>query len=417
MFYEQTVLDNGITVITERMDGVRSAALGFWVRVGGRDEAPSEYGMSHFMEHMLFKGTKTRSALDIATEFDALGAEFNAFTSREYTCFYARLVDERLKQGFEILSDMLVNSTFAQKDIEPEQQVVLEEIARSQDAPEDYVYDVFANAMYPLNTLGRPVLGTPQTVSSFTTEQMLAYHDAHYTTNNLVVVACGNVDHEQVVSYAQRFLEGLPVGPRLARPAFEREERVLLACAKKDSEQANIVMGVPSIPNNDPQRFTYALLDQILGGGMSSRLFQEIREKRGLVYSVYTSSQLYEGTGLFEMYAGTRPENIAKVVSVAMEQFDLVVRDGIAPDELTRAQELAAGGFVLGMESTRTHMSRLGRLAILDLPIDSIDDIIEKYRSVRVEDVNDAARELLSQDMTLAVVSPYASRKIERMLS
>lgn len=416
MFYERTVLENGITVITEHMEGVRSVALGFWVRVGGRDEAPVESGMSHFMEHMLFKGTTTRSALEISTAFDALGAEFNAFTSREYTCFYTRLMDERLDQGFEILADMLVNSTFDHDDIVPEREVVLEEIARSQDAPEDYVYDVFAEAMFPQNSLGRPVLGTPDTVSSFDTDEMRAYHDAHYTTQNLTVVACGSVDHAQIVELVRRYLSELPEGPRLERLPFVEQERSLLSCVKKSSEQANIVYGAPTIENDDPRRFAYSLLDLVIGGGMSSRLFQEIREKRGLVYSVYASSQLYEGTGVFEMYAGTRPENIAEVVKVAQEQFQLAAQDGITPDELERAKELAAGSFVLGMESTRTHMSRLGRLAVLDLPIDSIDEIIQKYRDVTLEQVNQAARELLSQEMTLAVVSPYKQEKIERML-
>ena len=405
MFYEKTVLDNGITVITEHMEGVRSAALGFWVRVGGRDESPAEYGMSHFMEHMLFKGTTTRSALDISTAFDALGAEFNAFTSREYTCFYARLLDERLALGFEILADMLVNSTFAHKDILPEREVVLEEIARSQDTPDDYVYDVFSDAMFPHDPLGRPVLGTPDTVSGFDT-----------TTGNLAVVACGNVDHAALVDLALRCLSGLPAGPWLDRPKVDSRERTMLSCVKKETEQANIILGAPSVVNNDPRRFAYSLLDIIIGGGMSSRLFQEIREKRGLVYSVYASSQPYEGAGIFEMYAGTRPENVAEVVKVATEQFALAAQDGVSDDELARAKELAAGSFVLGTESTRTRMSRLGRLAVLDLPVDSIDEMIEKYRAVTIDEVNDAARALFTQDMTLAVVSPYKQEKIERML-
>lgn len=416
MFYERTVLENGITVITEHMEGVRSAALGFWVRVGGRDETPAEYGMSHFMEHMLFKGTATRSALDISTEFDALGAEFNAFTSREYTCFYARLIDERLRQGFEILADMLVNSTFAHKEILTEREVVLEEIAHCLDTPEDFVYDVFSEAMYPHGVLGHPVLGTSATVSSFDTDQMLAYHDTHYTTGNLFVVACGNVDHEQVVALARDLLCDLPQGPRLERACVSDAQRIMLSCARKDSEQANIVLGAPTIVNDDPRRFACTLLDIIIGGGMSSRLFQEIREKRGLVYTVYASSQLFEGAGVFEMYAGTRPENIARVVEVAREQFEKCAREGVQPDELARAKELAAGSFVLGMESTRTHMSRLGRLAVLDLPIDTVDEFIDKYRAVTVDDVNLAARELFSREMTLAVVSPYKQDKIERML-
>lgn len=417
MFYEKTVLDNGITVLTERMDGVRSAALGFWVRIGGRDESPREAGMSHFMEHMLFKGTKTRSALDISASFDALGAEFNAFTSREYTCFYTRLIDERLDKGFEILADMLVNSTFDHDDIVPERKVVLEEIARSQDTPDDYVYDVFSEAMFPHDPLGRPVLGTVETVSSFDTQGMREYHDAHYTTSNLVVVACGNVDHPAVVDMAERWLQDLPRGKKLVRSAVNGEGRLHLSCVQKDTEQANIIYGAPTIVNNDPKRFAYTLLDVMMGGGMSSRLFQEIREKRGLVYSVFASSQMYDGAGVFETYAGTRPENIKEVVDVAQEQFDMAARQGLSEEELDRAKELAAGNFVLGMESTRTHMTRLGRLAVLDLPTDSVDEFIEKYRAVTLDEVNEAACELFSKKMTLSVVSPYSQEEIEEMFA
>lgn len=416
MFYEKTVLPNGITVISEHMEGVRSAALGFWVRVGGRDEAPGEYGMSHFMEHMLFKGTPTRTALDISIEFDALGAEFNAFTSREYTCFYTRLLDERLKDGFEILADMLVNSTFDHDDIVPERKVVLEEIARSQDAPDDYVYDVFSEAMFPSSTLGIPVLGYPADIRGFDTAQMHAYHDAHYTTGNIFVVACGNVDHSMLVELAHEHLANAPEGERLKRAVVPAQDRLALSCKKKDSEQAHLLLGMPTIANDDPRRFAYLLLDLIIGGGMSSRLFQEIREKRGLVYSVYASSQLYEGAGAFEMYAGTRPDNIAEVVQVALDEFAKAAREGVTEEELARAKELACGNFVLNMESTRTHMTRLGRLAVLDLPIDSIDEIIEKHRVVDLDEVNDAASALFSQSATIAAVSPYRQDKIERML-
>lgn len=200
--------------------------------------------------------------------------------------------------------------------------------------PEDYVYDLFSEAMYPHDALGRPVLGTPDTVSSFDTDEMHRYHDAHYTTGNITVVACGSVDHAVIVDLAERYLSGLPVGPWLERGPVDAHERVMLSCVKKDSEQANIVLGAPTIVNDDPRRFVYSLLDIIIGGGMSSRLFQEIREKRGLVYSVYASSQLYEGAGIFEMYAGTRPENIAEVVKVATEQFALAAQDGLTADEL-----------------------------------------------------------------------------------
>ena len=417
MFYDKTILDSGVTVLTEHMDGVRSAALGFWVRIGGRDEAPHEYGMSHFMEHMLFKGTPTRSALDISTAFDELGADYNAFTSREYTCFYTRLIDERLTDGFEILADMIVNASFTHDTIVPERQVVLEEIARTQDTPEDYVYDVFADCMYPKNALGRPILGTKETVSAFDTEQMRAYHDAHYTSSNIFVVACGNVDHAQVVALAQEHLANTLQGERLNRKPCEEEQRVELRAVKRDSEQAHILYGMPTISAESEQRHAYGLLDIMVGGGMSSRLFQEIREKRGLVYSVYTSTQLYEGSGVFYMYAGTRPDNIGQVLEVAQAEFAKALQEGLTQKELDRAKELACGNFVLGMESTRTHMSRLGRLVTTGRPLISIDETLEKYRAVTLEDINEAAKVLYARKPTIAIVSPYEQEEIERMLS
>lgn len=417
MFYDKTVLDSGVTVLSEHMDGVRSAALGFWVRIGGRDESPHEYGMSHFMEHMLFKGTPKRSALDISTAFDELGAEFNAFTSREYTCFYTRLMDERLACGFEIIADMIVNASFTHDTIVPERKVVLEEIARNQDAPEDYVFDVFSDCMYPENTLGRPVLGCKETVSSFDTQDMRSYHDAHYTSNNIFVVACGNVDHAQVVELAKEHLADVIVGERTVRKPCEEDKRVDLRAVKRDSEQAHILYGMPTISAESKQRHAHYLLDVMVGGGMSSRLFQEIREKRGLVYSVYTSAHLYEGSGVFYMYAGTRPDNIGKVLEVAQEEFEKIIQDGFTKSELSRAQELACGNFVLGMESTLTHMTRLGRFVTTGRPLISIDETLEKYRAVTLEEVNEAAKVLYDRKPTIAIVSPYEQEEIERMLS
>lgn len=416
MFYEKTVLDNGVTVVTEHMDAVRSAALGFWVRVGSRDELPSESGMSHFMEHMLFKGTPTRTALEISTAFDALGAEFNAFTSREYTCFYTRLIDEHLPTGFELLADMLVNANFAHENIVTEREVVLEEIARAQDTPDDYVYDVFADAVFPTNTLGRPILGTKENVSGFDTESMLAYHAKRYTSENIVIAACGSVSHEKVVELASKYLSGITRASRLERPASVEEPHISLSAIKKDSEQAHIVYGMPSIRFDDPRRQAFTLVDVILGGGMSSRLFQEIREKRGLAYSTYAATQAYEDIGLFEMYAGTRPENAAEVIKVAREVFASAAENGITEEELERAKELACGNFVLGMESTRTHMTRLGRLSSLGVKINSIDETLSKYRRVTIDEANMAARELFAKEPTIAVVSPYGQDEIERML-
>lgn len=416
MYCDKTVLDNGITVVSEHMDSVHSVALGFWVYAGARDEAPRFFGMSHFMEHMLFKGTPTRSALDISTAFDAMGAELNAFTSRECTCFYSRVIDEHLPEAFEILADMVVNASFDQDAIDLEREVVIEEIARNEDSPDEYVYDLFADAMFPTHPLGRPVLGNRTTVGGFESADMREYHDTHYTTGNLVVAASGNVSHEQLVELSKRFLSGMKTGTRQHRAFAAEQHRVQLSCLQKDTEQAHVLMGYPAFDTNDPRRFALGILDTALGGGMSSRLFQEIREKRGLVYSVYTTTQLFEDAGVFAAYAGTRPDNVREVLDVMQKEFALAAAKGITQEELDRARELICGNFVFSMESTRAHMTRLGRLFVLGLEVRSPEQTLEDYRCVTLQQVNEVAGDLLSQQPTVAVVSPHSQGDIERMI-
>lgn len=416
MYCDKTVLDNGITVVSEHMDSVHSVALGFWVYAGARDEAPRFFGMSHFMEHMLFKGTPTRSALDISTAFDAMGAELNAFTSRECTCFYSRVIDEHLPEAFEILADMVVNASFDQDAIDLEREVVIEEIARNEDSPDEYVYDLFADAMFPTHPLGRPVLGNRTTVGGFESADMREYHDTHYTTGNLVVAASGNVSHEQLVELSKRFLSGMKTGTRQHRAFAAEQHRVQLSCLQKDTEQAHVLMGYPAFDTNDPRRFALGILDTALGGGMSSRLFQEIREKRGLVYSVYTTTQLFEDAGVFAAYAGTRPDNVREVLDVMQKEFALAAAKGITQEELDRARELICGNFVFSMESTRAHMTRLGRLFVLGLEVRSPEQTLEDYRCVTLQQVNEVAGDLLSQQPTVAVVSPHSQGEIERMI-
>lgn len=416
MYCDKTVLDNGITVVSEHMDSVHSVALGFWVYAGARDEAPRFYGMSHFMEHMLFKGTPSRSALDISTAFDALGAELNAFTSRECTCFYSRVIDEHLPEAFEILADMVVNASFDQDAIDLEREVVIEEIARNEDSPDEYVYDLFADAVFPTHPLGRPVLGNRTTVGGFESTDMHEYHDAHYTTGNLVVAASGNVSHEQLVELSKRYLSEMKPGKRQHRAFSAESQRARLACLQKETEQAHILVGYPAFDTNDPRRFALGILDTALGGGMSSRLFQEIREKRGLVYSVYTTTQLFEDAGVFAAYAGTRPDNVREVLDVMQQEFSAAAAKGITQEELDRARELICGNFVFSMESTRAHMTRLGRLFVLGLEARSPEQTLEDYRSVTLQQVNEVAGGLLSQEPTVAVVSPYSQGDIERMI-
>lgn len=417
MFCNQTTLEDGLSVVTEHIEGSRSVALGFWVRVGNRDEQPGEYGMSHFMEHMLFKGTPTRSALDISTTADALGAELNAFTSREYTCFYARVIDGHADEMFELLSDMLVNATLSQKDIELEREVVIEEIARSEDAPEDHVFDLFSETFMPTHPLGRPVLGTRESVSAIDEAAMHAYHAAHYTTGNVTVVACGNVEHAHIVELAKRWLSGLPHGARLVRAHEQEACRGHVGVQVKETEQAHLICGFPSVAASDGRRYALSVLGTIMGGGMSSRLFQEIREKRGLAYAVYCTSQLYEDAGVFALYVGSRPDNLPEVLSVARAAFARVAEDGVSEEELERARGFTCGNFVLGMESTSAHMMRLGKMAVSGLPFLSVDETLERYGAVSRDDVARAAAHLFAAQPTLGVVSSYTADEVEGMLA
>ena len=416
MLVRKTVLDNGITVVTERMLGVRSASLGFWVLTGSVDETLEDAGLSHFMEHMLFKGTPTRDAIEISKSFDALGAELNAFTSKEHTCFFARMMDKNLAQCFELLADMLVNSNFAPDAIELEREVVLEEIAACEDTPDDYVYELFCDALFPHSPVGRPVLGTKRTVSSFTSEDLRRYHAANYRTGNIAVVACGNVDHAQIVELAKHWLEGLPQGPRRKRARFAVDDARRLRALKRDGEQAHIVMGCPSVSVDAPERYACQIVDSALGGGMSSRLFDEIREKRGLVYSVYSMAQLYGGVGQFEVYAGTRPENIAEVVRITRDELGRMASQGLAREEFERVREMVCGTYVLNLESPHDHMVRLGKMSMNGLELSAIDATIDAYRSLTLEEVNDAAARLLAQEFTVAVISPFDKQEIERMV-
>lgn len=417
MFFDKTVLPSGITVATEHMDAVRSAALGLWVRTGSRDETDSDSGISHFMEHMIFKGTPTMSAIDISMAFDALGAEVNAFTSKESTCFYSRMRDEKLSDCFKLLADMLVNASFAPDCVGTEREVVLEEIARSIDTPDDYIYDVFTEAIFPDDPLRRPVLGSKELVAGFSELDLHNYHDKNYNAANLYVVACGNVDHAELVSLTETYLSGLANGAHKKRLFKAAESTPALACYKKDSEQAHMLIGCPSISANSPKRYAYQLLLSALGGGMSSRLFNEIREKRGLAYSVYSMHQAFEDAGQFMVYAGTRPENVGTVRSLVFNELEKFANDGVLDDELERVREMVCGSYVLSMESPRTHMVRLGKMLCENREPVSLDQTLNAYREVTKEQVNEAAAELFGKHMTTAVISPFEEDALKEMFA
>jgi predicted Zn-dependent peptidase len=416
VFYDKTVLDNGITVITETIDAVRSVALGVWAAAGSRDEDPQEAGISHFLEHMMFKGTSTRSAKDISEAFEHLGAEVNAFTSKESTCYYSRVIDRHVPDAFAILADMVVDSVMDEEACRSEREVVLEEISRAEDTPDDKVHDLFAEALWPDHPLGRPVLGRKDTVAAFLPPAVFSYTGRHYRTGDIVVAAAGNLAHEDIVDLATRLLPGLPTGERALRdhsvPAAARH----LSVSTKDTEQAHICLGTLGVRADDERRFALSVLDAVLGGGMASRLFQEIREKRGLAYSVFSYSSQYQDTGAFTIYAGTRPDNTEQVVQLITAEVEKVIDAGITTEELDRARESLKGHLVLGLENTNSRMVRLGRAETGSLELLSIDELIERYSAVTLDDVRTVAADTLGGPRTLAVVGPHDEAAIEKLL-
>jgi predicted Zn-dependent peptidase len=417
VFYDRTVLGNGTIVITETIPTVRSVALGVWAAAGSRDEHDDEAGVSHFLEHMMFKGTPTRSARDISEAFERLGAEVNAFTSKEHTCYYSRVIDKHAPEVFAILADMVSSSVMDESACRSEREVVLEEISRAEDTPDDKVHDLFAQALWPDHPIGRPVLGRKETVGGFLPPAVFSYTGRHYRSGDIVVAAAGNIAHADVVAMATALLGGLPTGVRAERKEWTPTPERHLCVSTKDTEQAHICLGTFGLPATSEDRFAVGVLDAVLGGGMASRLFQEIREKRGLAYAVYSYHAQYRDTGSVTIYAGTRPDNTAQVVKLITEEVDRVLESGINAEELDRAREALKGSLVLGLENTNSRMVRLGRSELGGVEILSIDELIARFEAVSLEDVLRVSRLTLGGPRTLAVVGPHSEADIEPLLS
>lgn len=414
---QKTVLSNGMTVISRTMPDVRSISLGLWFNVGSRDECVEQAGLTHFMEHMMFKGTPTKGPLDISMHFDRLGAELNAFTSKEYTCYYARFVDDKLEDALSVLAEMVIESTFTQEAIATEREVVIEEIARSEDTPDDYVYELYSQSSIRDHPLGLPVLGTRERVGSYQHEDCAAFHDEHYHAGNLTLAAAGNVEHDVLVALAERLFASIRPGKKDARSLVRPEFVPGLFNQKRDIEQAHIVYGVPWLPLGSEKRYIASVLTTILGGSMSSRLFQEVREKRGLAYSIYATQAGYQGAGQWCVYAGTRPVNAGEVVQLIREELERIATDPVPDDELSRNVDLICGQLLLGLESTNSHMARLGKRETLGLAQTTPEEQTQGYRSVTKQQVLDLAQELLTVEPAIAVVSPFEHQELSQMLS
>lgn len=409
---KRTVLPGGLRVVTEQMAGVRSASVGAWVAVGSRDEAPDEHGCSHFLEHLLFKGTHERSAMDISVALDEVGGEFNAFTAKEYTCFHARVLDIDMELAVDVIGDMMTNSVISDEDVEAEREVILDEIAMHDDDPDDVVHNLFAAQAWGDSPLGRPIAGTQESIESLTREKIVDFHRRHYRPASMVLTVAGNVDHEEVVASARRafgrndFLTGHEA-PVLARVTTVAEPVTPgHAHVSRPLEQVNLVLGMQGLTRNDPRRFVLGVLTTVLGGGTSSRLFQEVRERRGLAYSVYSFASHHDVAGLVGVGVGCLPAKVDDTLAVVRAELRRLAAEGITAEELARGQGQLRGGLVLGMEDSGARMSRLGKAELVYDSLLSMDDVIAKIDGVQLEEVNALAAELFSAPELLASVGP-----------
>ncbi|SDE16170.1 Predicted Zn-dependent peptidase [Blastococcus fimeti] len=417
---ERTELPGGLRVLTETMPGVLSATLGIWVDVGSRDETPAVAGSSHFLEHLLFKGTTTRSALEIATAMDAVGGEMNAFTAKEHTCFYANVLASDLPLAVGLLADLVTDATNTAADLESERTVVLEEIAMRDDEPADAVHDLFSETLFGDTPLGRSVLGTVASIEGLTRDDVDGWYRQRYAMPRMVVTAAGRVDHQQVLdlvtaAFGDRLNgDGGPAPLRLGEQGATSPARSTGLIARR-TEQTHLLLGTPGLGRLDERRYAAAVLDAAVGGGMSSRLFQEIREKRGLVYSVGSALTHYAGAGAFSVYAGCSKKRVPEVLRLIRAGLDGVAADGLTDEEVARARGQLKGGMVLGLEDTGSRMSRLGKSELSYGEYLPVREVLARLDAVDEQQVREVATELFGRPTCLAVVGPYRESDLDRL--
>ncbi|MFZ3567744.1 M16 family metallopeptidase [Streptomyces sp. BH097] len=417
----KTTLPNGLRIVTETLPSVRSATFGIWAHVGSRDETPTLNGATHYLEHLLFKGTKKRSALDISAAIDAVGGEMNAFTAKEFTCYYARVLDTDLPLAIDVVCDMLTGSLIEEEDVDAERGVILEEIAMTEDDAGDVVHDLFAHTMLGDTPLGRPVLGSVDTINALSRNQITRFYKKHYDPTHLVVAAAGNVDHNKVVRQVRAAFDRAGVPQDLAAPVAPRGGRKTLRTAGRmellgrKTEQAHVILGMPGLARTDDRRWAMGVLNTALGGGMSSRLFQEVREKRGLAYSVYSYTSGFADCGLFGVYAGCRPSQVHDVLKICRDELDQVAQHGISDDEISRAIGQLAGSTVLGLEDTGALMHRIGKSELCWGEQMSVDAMLERISAVTPDEVRAVARDILGQRPSLSVIGPLKDKQASRL--
>jgi len=412
--FQRTERQNGIRVLTERMPNLRSVTSGFWVGVGSRDEPQELSGISHFIEHLLFKGTSQRSAKRIAEDFDAMGGELNAFSAKEYTCYYAKVLDEKVEDAFEVMTDMLLRSLMRPQDVDAERKVILEEIAMHEDSPDDIIHDLFVSALWESHPLGQSVLGYQNVIRTLGSEEIADYFGRYYGPENIVIAVAGNIEHEEVVDLVERFMSNDGDKGIHERHSVVPEIRPHTVVYNRPTEQAHIVLGTQGLPRQHPARFTLAILDNVLGGGMSSRLFQKIREERSLAYSIFSYHSMYVETGLVAVYAGTNPENVSAVLELIKEEIELMLDKGLSEEELERAKGHIKGNLVLSLEDSGSRMTRLGKAEICQGDILSLDDLLQRIDMISTDDVCKLAKELFGpRKLVATVIGPFDDREIQ----
>ncbi len=406
-------LDSGVRVVTEEVPSVRSVALGLWVRTGSRDETPAQAGVSHFLEHLLFKGTQRFSAIEISERFDGLGASVNAATGKETTHLHARFLDEHTEEVFGLLAEMLLSPTYP--EVDSEREVVLEEIAMYEDEPQDRVHDFLADAVFGEHPLGRRVLGEAEVIASIPVSEIDAYHRARYTGEDIVVGAAGHLEHTQIADLAQRLLP--PLGTNGAFPVAEVAGGGRLRFYEKDTEQYHICFGAAGLKRDDERRHALAVLDSIFGGSTSSRLFREVREKRGLAYSVGSYNEQYTDSGLVATYVGTREDNVEEACAIIGAELERLRCEPVSAEELARAKESVKGRLVLSSESTGARMTRISRATLFGLPIESLDQMLAKVDAVKVAELTELATELYGAERLSAACVGRAERRFRDALA
>ena len=412
---KKQVLSNGLTIVTEAMPAVRSVSIGIWLRTGSRHEREAENGITHFLEHMVFKGTTNRTAEEIARSADSIGGHLDAFTAKEYTSFSTKVLDEHLSRAFDVLADLVKNPLLRPEHIAKESRVIQEEIKMVEDTPDDLVHEIFTQSYWRGHALGRPILGTRQTVRNFNRRRLFGYFHRHYTPQNMLIAAAGHLKHDQVVDLALKEFGSVPAGPHLDRDPEPVPHPTIRHKRKKNLEQAHICVGTPAYPHAHDKRFACYILNTVLGGGMSSRLFQNIREQRGLAYAVFSGLSTFRDVGCLSVYAGTATENVRRVIDLIVEEFRQLKSKPLGDQELQRAKDYLKGSTLLSLESTMSRMSNLARQEMYFGRYVSLDELGRRVDEVTMDDVLGVARELLDPGrIAVTVLGPLDSVRISR---